>query len=149
MSDPMEAMISEALGRANLPFDVEIKGLDFSIPSRGAFIEVKQFHSDRIADQMSRVTNVIAAQGSDAVRWLAELIGQSAPLEVSRAQLRSSTEEIGRLTKALRRLAEFPADDAGLSDGALSKYWKQRMDTAREIARAALATSTTETKDGH
>lgn len=48
--------------------------LDFSLPDYGIEIEVKRFHSLRIAEQMSRAPNVIAAQGEVAVRFLADAI---------------------------------------------------------------------------
>jgi len=37
-------------------------------------IEVKRFHTPRVAEQMARADNVIVAQGEAAVRYLAELI---------------------------------------------------------------------------
>lgn len=42
-------------------------GLDFYLPDLDIYIEVKQFHSDRIAKQMARRPNVIAIQGRGAV----------------------------------------------------------------------------------
>ena len=80
--DPMEILIQEALERASVPFTRETHsancGLDFYLPNYDVHIEVKQFHSDRIAKQMARAPNVIAAQGADAVQFLAHLIGHSA-----------------------------------------------------------------------
>ncbi len=47
--------------------------LDFLLDN-GIEIEVKRMHSDRIAAQMARAPNVIAAQGEEAVRFLASLL---------------------------------------------------------------------------
>ena len=50
---------------------------DFTIHNnlgKKIWIEVKQFHSNRITRQMSSVDNVIAAQGRIAVQYLADLI---------------------------------------------------------------------------
>ena len=79
-TDPMELIIAEALMLAGVKFRTDHPArLDFHIPDAarsgdGVHIEVKRMHSDRIAEQMSRVPNVIAVQGEDAVRWLADLI---------------------------------------------------------------------------
>lgn len=72
--DPMEAMIAYALDAAKIPYTREMNGLDFYLPTFDVYIEVKQFHSTRIADQMGRVDNVIAAQGRGAVSLLCGLI---------------------------------------------------------------------------
>lgn len=73
--DPMEAIVSLALVRANISFVTEIderaKHLDFYLPDFDVHIEVKQFHSVRIAKQMARADNVIAIQGIKAAQWFA------------------------------------------------------------------------------
>ncbi len=77
-TDPMEQMIEAALVEAGVDF--KRKGsnpgqtLDFYLPSFETYIEVKRFHSERIAAQMARVPNIIAAQGEPAVRCLAAAI---------------------------------------------------------------------------
>jgi hypothetical protein len=48
--------------------------LDFRLDN-GIEIEVKRFHTERIAAQMARAPNVIVAQGEEAIRFLADLIG--------------------------------------------------------------------------
>jgi transcriptional regulator with XRE-family HTH domain len=78
-SDPMEYLIETALIEAGEEYQREgepgaHQTLDFYLPRVNVFIEVKRFHSDRIAAQMKREANVIAAQGEPAVRFLAELI---------------------------------------------------------------------------
>lgn len=76
--DPMEKIIALALMDAGQKFKRDHggenpSGLDFLLES-GIEIEVKRFHTPRISEQMSRAENVIAAQGIDAVSYLATLI---------------------------------------------------------------------------
>lgn len=78
MDDPLERMIAEALGAAGLAYSTpadrrEATGLDFRLDN-GIEIEVKRFHSPRIAEQMASAANVIAVQGEAACRLLAALI---------------------------------------------------------------------------
>lgn len=78
--DPMERLIAAALDDADIPFipgEKTPERLDFYLPVQGVHIEVKQFHSDRIAEQMDRAPNVIAVQGRQAVNFLADLIRAS------------------------------------------------------------------------
>lgn len=75
--DPMESMLAAALDDSGIRYLSDVRnpsGLDFKLLDSGIEIEVKQFHSDRIAKQMSRVPNVVAVQGATAVAWLADLI---------------------------------------------------------------------------
>jgi len=77
--DPLEEKLAEALTRAGLEFvrdkgGANKSGLDFLLPRIGIEIEVKQFHSDRIAEQMARAPNVIAVQGEASVRFLCDLL---------------------------------------------------------------------------
>jgi hypothetical protein len=78
--DPMEKIIADALIKAGVVFVTDYGGhnptnLDFYLPEHGIHIEVKQFYTPRIADQMSRANNVIAIQGRDAAMWFAKAIG--------------------------------------------------------------------------
>lgn len=76
-NDPMESRVRDALSTVGLKFtegDKNPARLDFLIEEHGIYIEAKQFHSDRIAEQMARAPNVIAVQGRDAVEWLSRLI---------------------------------------------------------------------------
>jgi hypothetical protein len=78
--DPMEAMIETALIAAGIDYQhshANPVGLDFYLPTLDLHIEVKQFHTNRIAEQMSRAPNVIVAQGAVAVAWLAKHITAS------------------------------------------------------------------------
>jgi hypothetical protein len=81
VDDPMEKMVRNALLLRGVKFTEDGKpggsinsGLDFHLTDYGVHIEVKQFHSPRIAEQTSRVDNVIVAQGRDAVSLLAKLL---------------------------------------------------------------------------
>ncbi|MGO1079713.1 hypothetical protein [Inquilinus sp. CA228] len=81
LDDPMETIIAAALDAAGIAYKhdrVDAKasqGLDFYLPEMDLYIEVKQFHSDRIAEQMSRAPNVIAIQGIGAAVAFARMLG--------------------------------------------------------------------------
>lgn len=77
MQDPMEKLIRDALIDIGEPFVEENKNLanlDFYLPRINVYIEVKQFHSKRISNQMERASNVIVAQGKEAIEALASMI---------------------------------------------------------------------------
>lgn len=79
MSDPMEQAIAEALTRAGILFVHEEEHLsehplDFYLPDFETYIEVKQFHSDRIGAQMAKAPNIIAVQGREAVSVFCQMI---------------------------------------------------------------------------
>jgi hypothetical protein len=75
-SSVLETKIADALTSAGIKFITEQPpaNLDFYLPEFDIYIEVKAFHSDRIAEQMSRVGNVIAVQGVEAAKFLAKII---------------------------------------------------------------------------
>ena len=80
MTDPIEKIIATALTNAGLEYKSDFGGgavLDFYIPQWDVHIEVKQFHSPRIAKQMARAENVIAIQGRNAAEWFATLLNRS------------------------------------------------------------------------
>lgn len=77
MTDPMEKMVRDALVREGFQFSEEGDGerrLDFFLADYSIHIEVKQFHSPRIAEQMASAPNVIAVQGREAVEFFAALL---------------------------------------------------------------------------
>lgn len=78
-SDPVEDLVESALKSRAIPYERDRLGLDFYLPDWGIYIEVKQFHSRRIAEQMSRTPNVIAIQGIGAARLFAFLISGRRP----------------------------------------------------------------------
>lgn len=82
-SDPMEQMIEQALGAPRIRFVTgdgghNPVGLDFYLPDFDVHIEVKQFHTARVAVQMARAENVIVAQGRAAVELLRDMIAAQA-----------------------------------------------------------------------
>ena len=83
MLDPVESIVADALDRAGYSYRIdgqgETRNLDFYLPELDLYIEVKQFHSDRIAEQMSRAENVIAIQGVGAARAFARMISPTPP----------------------------------------------------------------------
>lgn len=93
ISDPMERILAEAMSLAGINYEHETSGatpLDFYLPP-AVHIEVKQFHSPRIAAQMARADNVIAVQGRGAVEWLAKLLTDNYHLA---RELRDTTEAL-------------------------------------------------------
>lgn len=73
--DPVEKIVRDALQETYTNFvedpDPRALGLDFFLIDAGIFVEVKQFHSERIAGQMARAPNVIAIQGVVAAEFFA------------------------------------------------------------------------------
>lgn len=79
-SDPVERVVAEALTMAGVAFvddrDPRAKNLDFYLPDFDVFIEVKQFHANRIARQMAKVENIIVIQGLSAAQTFAKIINR-------------------------------------------------------------------------
>jgi len=73
-ADHLEKRVAQALDECGIEFVHESENkeqiLDFYLPFFDVYIEVKQFHTDRIAKQMSSKDNVIAVQGAKAVELL-------------------------------------------------------------------------------
>jgi hypothetical protein len=80
--DPMEQVIERGLEAAGIPYrrtDDNPRRLDFYLPTLDIYIEVKRFHTPRIADQMSRVPDIIVIQGMKAaVTFVKMIVGYSA-----------------------------------------------------------------------
>lgn len=76
--DPVEKIVADALDGAGVAYmrGYDRHALDFELVGIGVYIECKRFHSDRIAEQMSRHENVIAIQGVHAARVFAEMINR-------------------------------------------------------------------------
>lgn len=70
LTDPIEKIVAEYLPE----FEYEKNGLDFFLKEDGVFVEVKQFHSNRISGQMAREDHVIAIQGHRSAIYFAELL---------------------------------------------------------------------------
>lgn len=77
--DPMEAAFEDTCRRYGVLFERDDirSGLDFYLPAFDCYVEVKQFHSDRIAEQMSRKENVIAIQGKAAMTALDKMLNKA------------------------------------------------------------------------
>lgn len=79
-TDPLEREVERALIEAGLQYCTGSKHasitrrLDFYVVPWKVWIEVKQMHSDRIAEQTSRVPDVIVLQGWVAVRLFCKLL---------------------------------------------------------------------------
>lgn len=76
--DPIEKIVADAMTRNKVRFveepDPICKRLDFYLPDYDVYIEVKQFHAERIAEQMGRVDNIIAIQGEGAAKMFARIL---------------------------------------------------------------------------
>ena len=99
--DPIEAIVFDALTRAGIPFVMgrQAKGLDFLMTESDVYIECKQFHTPRTAEQMARVGNVIVIQGRGAATAFARMIAGSADeLEKLRALVPTSHQTSTRWT---------------------------------------------------
>lgn len=75
ITDPVKRIVADALDRVGVVYQTHNSlELDFYLPSYEIYIEVKQYHSPRISEQMSRNPNVIAIQGIEAARAFADLL---------------------------------------------------------------------------
>lgn len=80
-ADHLEKKVAQALDDVEIEFIHESENkeqvLDFYLPFFDVFIEVKQFHTDRISKQMSSKDNVIAVQGTKSVNLLVTMLLRS------------------------------------------------------------------------
>ena len=75
-TDP-EKIIKDALVAAGYEFldgSQTPERLDFYLVRENCFIEIKQFYSERVHEQMSRNPNVIVVQGIECARFVAKLL---------------------------------------------------------------------------
>jgi hypothetical protein len=80
--DPMEAVLErgfEAAGIAYRRGDDGPRRLDFYLPTLDIYVEVKRFHTPRIAEQMSRVPDIIVIQGMKAAVTFVKMLGAYTP----------------------------------------------------------------------
>ena len=78
LPDPVEIVIERGLELAGIKYircDEQHRHLDFYLPELNIYIEVKQFHTPRIAEQMARVPDIIAIQGMKAAVTFCKMIG--------------------------------------------------------------------------
>ena len=76
-SDPVEAVIAEALERAGVRFvgedhPLNRARLDFYLPDEDIHIECKRFATERTNQQLARAPQVIVIQGLEAAQWFAK-----------------------------------------------------------------------------
>jgi len=80
---PVEKLVRDALIRAGVEFKYETDFspeerqagvLDFYLPESDTWIECKQFHADRVVNQLRDRENVILIQGMDAARAFFRLL---------------------------------------------------------------------------
>jgi hypothetical protein len=80
-ADHLEKKVAEALDEVGIDFVHESENkeqvLDFYLPFFDVYIEIKQFHADRISNQMSSKDNVIAVQGTKSVNLLVTMLLRS------------------------------------------------------------------------
>jgi len=83
-SDHLEKKLASALDEAGIEFIYETEskeqGLDFYLPEFDVYIEVKQYHADRISRQMKSKDNVIALQGKKSVDLFVTMLLRSSKL---------------------------------------------------------------------
>jgi len=127
--DPMEKIMAAALDFSGLPYvmPTEERTLDFYLTESQIFIEVKQFHAPRIADQMARHPDVIAVQGRRAVEWLASLLRRlpAAHWLASGEMTMSDAADDEMVKSALKTFREAPTDMEGMRAVLLSHAARQ------------------------
>lgn len=79
LPDPMEIGVSKILDEAEIKWrrDDARSGLDFFLIDYNVYVEVKLYHTARIAEQMSRKPNVIVVQGKGSLIALAKILGKN------------------------------------------------------------------------
>lgn len=76
-TDPIERIVAVALRAAGIAYEMpngSTGDLDFYLPEPDVRIECKQFYSPRIAEQMSRFSDVIVIQGRAAAEQFARMV---------------------------------------------------------------------------
>lgn len=77
-TDHLELAVAEMLLDLKINFIHESQNngsnLDFYLPDFDVFIEVKQFHTDRVNKQLASQENVILIQGKKSIEMLKKLL---------------------------------------------------------------------------
>jgi hypothetical protein len=76
-ADYLELAVARNLTRLNIRFIHESENksqmLDFYLPDNDVYIEVKQFHTERVINQLASQENVILLQGRKAIHYFNSL----------------------------------------------------------------------------
>ncbi len=89
LPDPVEIVLERGFEKAGIEYrraDDGQRHLDFYLPGLNIYVEVKQFHTPRVADQMARVPDIIVIQGMKAVVTFVKMIGGYVPRKNLRPQ---------------------------------------------------------------
>jgi hypothetical protein len=77
-ADHLEKQLANSLYEANIDFvhesESEVIDLDLFLPGSQVYIEVKQYHTPRIAAQTERHENIIVLQGKESVNYFCSLL---------------------------------------------------------------------------
>lgn len=80
-ADDLETDLGRALTTAGIPHthESECPGqrLDFFLPEDNLYIEIKRYHSPRIATQAAHADNIIFLQGKPAVDFFIKMISKN------------------------------------------------------------------------
>ena len=78
ISDPLEKDIAFLLTNLNIKFvhesEEKSQRLDFYLPDFDIYIEVKQYHTDRVNEQLKSKDNIILIQGKKSINALKLLL---------------------------------------------------------------------------
>ncbi len=75
MQNPLEVSIESVLTELNIRFEREgLHRLDFFLPDFNTYIEVKEYHTDRVNQQLKDHAEVILVQGKQAVETFCKLL---------------------------------------------------------------------------
>jgi hypothetical protein len=90
-SDHLEKQLADCLKAAQVQYRHEslVPGqrLDFYLPDFDVYIEVKQFYSDRLTEQLKAHDNVILLQGRKAVDAFARCLSLNANCDLRRKNI--------------------------------------------------------------
>lgn len=129
-SDHLEKQIAQAFDEVGIEYIHESENgeqdLDFYLPFFDVYIEVKQFHADRIARQMSSKDNVIAVQGRKSVELLIVMLMRSKKLAVLQQHACSTQLPPFTLEDAAKKLGYIDVEHCQINiqnNAEYEKWW--------------------------